>query len=177
MFLKIGLAVVAIVAVFLVYVAMKPADYMISRELAINATPEKIFPYLNGSKLANNWMPWKEVDPQAEMAFEGPEFGPGAKTSWDSKGQLGKGSATILESVPNQRVRIRLAYVRPFEMEQEAEYVVRPAGEQNIVTWSVRGKNNFIGRAMCAFMNMDKMVGGNFERGLANLKALVEKSN
>lgn len=173
---KIGLAVAAIVAVFLGYVATRPSDYVISREIAIDAPAQRIFPYLNNSKLAEQWGPWTEVDPEAKMTYSGPDSGVGSRASWDGGKQLGTGSATIVESVPDRRVGIRLEYVKPMNMTQDAEYSIRPEGAQSVVTWKVQGRNNFVGRLMCVFMDMDKMVGGMFEKGLQNLKSLVEKS-
>ncbi len=174
---KIGLVVVAILVLILGYAAILPSDYVVSREITINAPAEKIFPYLNNSKLAEQWGPWSEMDPQAKMIYSGPDDGAGSKASWDSSGQLGTGSATIVESLPNQRVAIQLEYTKPMSMVQLAEYLVRSEGNQSVVTWKVQGKNSFPGRVMCIFMNMDKMVGGMFEKGLSNLKTLVEKSS
>ncbi len=172
---KIGLAVLAVVTVFLAYVALQPADYEISREITINAPAEKIFPYLNNQKLAEQWGPWLETDPDAKMTYSGPDEGVGAKASWDGGKQLGTGSAMIVESVPNQKVGIRLEYVKPMGMTQDAQYLVTSQGAQSVVTWKVQGRNSFLGRMMCVFINMDKMVGGMFEKGLANLKTLAEK--
>jgi hypothetical protein len=174
---KIGLSVLAILVVFLAYVAMQSPNYVISREIAINAPAEKIFPYLNNSKLAESWGPWLEVDPQAKMTYSGPAEGVGSRASWEGGNQLGTGSATIVESVPNQRVQIKLEYVKPMNMTQDSEYLIKSTGNQSVVTWKVQGKNTFMGRLMCIFVNMDKMVGGMFEKGLSNLKALVERSN
>jgi hypothetical protein len=176
MAMKIAIGIAVVVVGFLIYVAMQPADYKISRSISIDASVERIFPYLNNSKLGDQWGPWKEVDPQAQMLMTGPEEGVGAKTSWDSKGQLGTGSAEIVESVPNQRVGIKISYQKPMVMEQLAEYSVVPQGSGSVVTWSVVGKNTFPARVACVFMNMDKVVGGMFEKGLANLKKLVEES-
>lgn len=174
---KIGISFLVIVALFLGYVAVKSPDYLIAREVVIQAPADKIFPYLNNSKLAGNWSPWLEIDPQAKMTYSGPDEGVGSRTAWDSEGKLGIGSATIVESIANEVVRIKLEYLKPFQMVQDAEYSVKQTENQSVVTWSVRGKNTFLARAMCTFMNMDKMVGVNFEKGLSNLKALVEKSN
>ncbi len=173
---KVGLVLIALVAVLLVYVGLQSPDYVISREITIQAKPEKIFPFLNNSKLAEQWEPWKEVDPGAVMVYSGPEQGVHARTDWDSHGQLGTGSATIVESDLNTRVALRLEYVKPMNMVQNSEYLVHAAGEQSVVIWRVTGQNNFIGRLMCVFINMDKMVGGMFEKGLANLKTIVEKT-
>jgi hypothetical protein len=177
---KIALSLAVLVAVFLGYVALQSPKYEISRQVTINAPAEKIFPYLNNSKLAEQWAPWMEEDPGVKMTYSGPDSGVGSKASWDSEGKLGTASATIVESVPNQRVGIQLEYVKPMTMSQYAEYIVQsnsgPAGQETTVTWKVRGENSFVGRLMCTFMNMDKMVGGMFEKGLMKLKSITEKT-
>lgn len=174
---KIAFALLGIVVLFLGYVAIQPSDYTISREITINAPVEKIFPYLNNQKLAEKWGPWLEVDPEAKMSYAGPDEGVGARASWDGGKQLGTGSATIVESIPNQKVGIRLEYVKPMNMVQDSEYLIRSSGAQNIVIWKVQGKNGFIGRMMCVFVNMDRTVGEMFEKGLSNLKTLVERNH
>src|SRR5262245_3229661 len=125
---KVGLAVVGIIAALLGYAAVKSPDYVVSREITINASAEKIFPYLNSTKLAEKWGPWLEVDPQAKMNHAGAESGVGSRTSWDSGGQLGTGSATIVESVPNQRIGIKLEYTKPMSMNQDSLYLLEPSG-------------------------------------------------
>ncbi|MBI3544702.1 MAG: SRPBCC family protein [Deltaproteobacteria bacterium] len=176
MIIRVVASVLVIVGVFLAYAALKSGDYVISRELAIHAPAEKVFPYLNNSKLAGEWMPWAEADPTVKMSYSGPAEGVGSRSSWDSPGQMGTGSATVVESVPNRSVHTKLEYVKPFQMQQDAELSIRPADAGNvIVTWSVKGTNTFMGRVMCSFMNMDKMVGGSFEKGLSNLKTRMEK--
>jgi hypothetical protein len=176
MFQKIVLPTLAILAVFLGFVALQDPNYVITREVKINAPAEKIWPYLNNSKLAEKWAPWLEVDPSAKMNYSGPSEGVGSKASWESQGQLGTGSATITESIPNQKVSTQLEYVKPYEMKQYSEYLLASNGSETTVTWKVAGKNNFMGRLVGVFMNIDKMVGGMFEKGLANLKNLAEKS-
>jgi hypothetical protein len=171
---KIGIALAAVISLFLVYVAFQSPDYEIKRQITIQASPEKIFPHLNSSKLADKWGPWKEIDPAAAYAFSGPETGVGAKTSWTGGKQMGTGSATISEVVPNQLVGIKLEYIEPMSMSQYSEYILEPKDGQSLMTWRVRGKNGFVSRLMCNFFNMDKMVGGFFEKGLSNLKTQVE---
>ena len=171
---KILIGLVVIIAVFMGYVALQPAEYTISREISINASADKIFPHVNNSKLMNDWNPWMKFDPTAKVTFSGPDAGVGTKTSWEGGEKLGTGSATVYESVTNSRVKTKLEYSEPFVMSQDAEISLTPAENQTIVRWSVSGKNNLIGRAMCIFMNMDKMVGGTFEEGLKNLKATLE---
>lgn len=171
---KILGGVAAVLAVFLIYVGVKSPDYEISRQVTIDAAPATIFPYLNNAQKMGEWSPWAELDPKAAMKYEGPAEGVGAKTSWENGEKLGTGSATVTESVPNQSVTTRLEYVKPFAMTQEAVMSITAQGPQSLVTWSVRGQNNFIGRAMCVFGDMDRMVGGIFEKGLASLKAKAE---
>lgn len=172
---KIVLAIVVLVVGIIGYASFQPAEYLIYRDVAISAPAEKIFPFLNSSKAMNEWMPWVEVDPKMKMTYEGPDSGVGAKSSWQSEGQMGVGSATIVESVPNQKVVTRLEYEKPFKGIQTSELVITGSGNQSLVRWSVQGKNNLVGRVMCLFMNMDKMVGGSFEKGLKQLKSNVEK--
>lgn len=166
----VGLAIIGI----LIYAAIMPAEFSIARELKINASTETLFPYINNSKLSNDWMPWKKSDPDVEMVYSGPAEGVGAKTSWDSKGRMGTGQALVVESLPQKSVKTELTYTRPMEMSQIAEVSLHPEADGTIVRWTVTGQNSFIGRVFCIFMNMDKMVGSQFEDGLATLKQIAE---
>jgi hypothetical protein len=174
MFKRLAMAAAALAAAAVVYAAIKPAEYTIYRETAVQAPASKIFPLINNARAAERWMPWSEIDPAVQMTYSGPEEGVGSKASWNSAGKMGVGSSTISESVPGQLVRFDLEYVKPFAMTQKAEITIRPDGAANVVRWSVSGKNAFIGRLMSLFMNMDKMVGGSFEKGLSKLKGLAE---
>lgn len=172
---KVLLGLGAIIAVFLIYVACQPAEYNIAREVAMNASPEVIFPYINDAKKMESWSPWMDMDPEAKMHFSGPTEGVGACTSWEGGKKLGTGKATVTESVINTSVTTKLEYTKPSHMTQEAEIRLIPSGPQTIVRWSVKGSNKFTCRVFCTFMNMDKMVGGTFEQGLNKLKGIVEK--
>lgn len=171
---KIFIGIAAVVALFLIYVALQPSDYVISREVEIRASPEEIFPFINDQRELDRWMPWAKLDPQIQMNFSGPESGVGSKASWTSSGDMGVGSSTIVESIPNEKTRFALEFQKPFEMTQTAEISIQPSDDASIVRWSAEGKNNFIGRLMCVFMNMDEVVGKNFEKGLSELKQLAE---
>ncbi len=162
------------ISLLLLYVSVQSPKMNISRELLIKASPEAIFPFINSSRKANDWMPWSESDPQVVTVYSGPEEGLGSKSSWESPGKMGTGQAVVVESVLNQVVKTQLTYTKPMEMEQLAEVSLTPNPEGTFVRWSVSGNNNFIGRLVCVFMNMDKEVGGNFEKGLNKLKTLVE---
>jgi hypothetical protein len=176
MFKKIILFLVLILSGLALYAAVKPADMFVARDIVINAPPEIIFPHINDSKKANDWMPWRESDPNVVMQYSGPEEGVGAKSSWDSKGKMGAGEALVIESVPNQTVKTQLIYTRPFTMSQLAEISFTPVEDGTKVTWSVKGQQNFFFRFIGIFMDCDKMIGGEFNKGLANLKKTVEAS-
>lgn len=172
---KILIGLLVVVVGILVAGAFQPSDYTVVRQVTISAPAEKIFPYLNNVKMAEMWGPWSEVDPKAQMVHSGPAEGVGATTSWASEGQLGTGSATIVDVIPNQRVGVKLEYTKPMTMVQDSEYLISVSGDQSTVSWKVTGQKNYISRVMCLFMDMDKMVGSMFEKGLTNLKTLVEK--
>lgn len=163
-----------IVVVFAGVVAMQPADFRVTRSTMIVAPPEAVFGHVNDLHKWEAWSPWAKLDPQAAMSYEGPVSGPGAICRWDGNNEVGAGSMTIQESSPHQRIQIGLAFLRPFESTAEAEFAFEPENEQTVVSWSMSGKNNFIGKAISLFMDCDAMIGGEFEKGLASLKSIVE---
>lgn len=172
---KILLGVVAVVAAFAIYVAAQPPEFRIAREARLAAAPDKVFPHLVDFRKGDAWNPWAKLDPDMKQTFEGPESGLGAKHSWNGNDKVGAGRQEIVEVTPNEKVRMRLVFERPMQAENEALFTLRPDGDGTIVTWSMTGTNNFVGRAFCLLFNMDKMVGADFERGLANLKKVVEE--
>lgn len=171
---KIGLGFLVLIGAVAGYAAVQKPDYVYFREITINASPEQIFPLINTSRAAEKWMPWNEIDPQVRMSYSGPEEGVGARASWDSKGKMGAGSSTISGVTPNRSVQFDLETLKPCAMKQKAELSITPAGAQSLVRWSVSGTNGFVGRLIGVFLNMDKMVGGMFEKGLFKLKILAE---
>lgn len=171
---KIVLGIVVILVVFLTYVAFQPSDYRITREIKIHAPAETVFAQVNDLHKFNVWNPWAKVDPAAKMTFEGPLSGVGAISSWDGNHEVGAGRMTILESKPNTLIRMKLEYLKPFEGTSEAEFAFKSENGQTVVSWSNSGKSSFIPRLICTFMNMDKMMGGMFEKGLLQLKAVSE---
>lgn len=174
MFVKIMIAVAIIVAGILITAGLQSPDYLITRTISINATPETIFPHLNSAQKSYDWMPWKAMDSQIQMNFSGPEEGPGSKASWSSPGEMGTGNSVVTESNFNKNVKVDIEYEKPVQMTQKSEFSMQPSANGTLVAWSVTGTNSFIGRVVCLFMNMDKMVGENFEKGLANLKTKIE---
>lgn len=173
---KILIGLVVIVAVFLVVAAFQPEDYRVTRSAAIAAEPAVVFAQVNDLKKWDAWSPWEKLDPAMKKTHEGPAAGTGASYTWSGNSKVGEGRCTITESRPYELVRTRLDFVKPFASTCTADFTFKPDGGQTNVIWTMEGKNNFIGKAMCLVMNMDKMVGGQFAEGLANLKAIAEKT-
>lgn len=174
MVVKILIGIGVLIAGLLTYVAVQPSHSVISREVVINAPAEKVFPYVNTRSIANSWNPWLQMDPKAQLDYGGPDVGAGARTNWHGGEQLGTGSATVTESVPNQLVKVKLEYKEPFEMTQDVSYILKANGDTTTVVWQVEGESTFAQRLMCVFMNMDKTVGDVFTKGLGQLKTMVE---
>lgn len=174
---KISIGLGVIVVGVLIFAGLKPADYFIKREILINAKAEVIFPHLASMKQADEWMPWKEADPQVKNSYSGPESGIGSVSSWESPGQMGTGKAEVIEMVQDQKITTAISYTKPMEMQQVSEFILTPQGEATKIEWNVRGKNNFLFRiiGIVACMDVDKYVGGEFEKGLNKLKLIVEK--
>lgn len=168
------LSLAAIIVVFLAIVAVQPNDFRVTRSAAIAAPAPAIFPHVNELKKWDAWSPWMKLDPNAKSTFEGPPAGKGAAMSWAGNNDVGEGKMTITESRPNELVRFHLEFYKPMAGTSDAEFTFKPEGNQTTVTWTMTGKNNFIAKAMCLVMNMDKMVGGQFEQGLAAMKTIAE---
>lgn len=176
MLLKILALTFIVFALLFTYAYFQPSAYTISRSIIINASPEALFPYINSAQLSFSWMPWKDMDNQIEMTYDGPNEGVGSKGSWKSKGKMGVGESTIIESIPNKSTQIKIIYTEPFEMNQISDMTLIPVVNGTKVQWGVKGNNNAIGRFFCLFSNLDKMVGTNFELGLEKLKSLIENN-
>jgi Polyketide cyclase / dehydrase and lipid transport len=167
------LIVIGIIVVF-VLASRQPDDFKISRAGNISATASAIFPHVNTLQKWDAWSPWAKLDPNAKNSFEGPAEGVGAKMSWAGNNKVGVGSMTITESRPSDFVQFKLEFLKPMKATNTAEFTFKPEGDQTKVTWTMTGTNNFMGKVMGLIMNCDKMVGGQFEQGLAALKTVVE---
>jgi len=176
MFKKILLVLALLLVVLVVVIAMRPSEFRISRKGSVAAPPSAVFAQVNEFRKWNEWSPWAKLDPEAKYTFEGPSGGVGAKFSWTGNNKVGVGSNEIVESVPNERVRIKLVFEKPMKATSEALFELEPEGAGTGVTWTMTGKNDFLGKAFGLFVDVDAMVGGDFERGLANLKEAVEAS-
>jgi hypothetical protein len=171
---KILIGIVAILAIFAVVVAFQPANFQVVRSATIAAEPATVFPEVNDFHKWNAWSPWAKIDPAMKQTHEGAPAGTGAVYSWAGNSEVGEGRMTITESRPNELVRIKLDFIKPFAATNMTEFTFKPQGTQTLVTWNMTGEKNFISKAMCMFMDMDKMVGGDFEKGLAALKSIAE---
>jgi uncharacterized protein YndB with AHSA1/START domain len=171
--LLIGLVLVA--AAFATAVAFQPADYRLTRQTVIAAPAEAIFPHVNNLHQWEDWSPWAKSDPNARVSFEGPPAGVGAMFHWAGNDKVGAGAMMITESKPNERIAIRMDFMKPFEGTSNSDFIFSQVGGETNVIWTMSGTNDFIGKALCLFMPMEKMLGPDFERGLAQLKALTER--
>jgi uncharacterized protein YndB with AHSA1/START domain len=168
--LLIGLAVIiAIIAIVLIAAATRPADFRIERSATLSASPAALFEHVNNHRKFNVWNPFMKLDPNVKSTYDGPEAGVGAVCSWDGNMNVGAGSCTIVESKPNELVRCRMDWKRPMEGTATVDFTFKPEGDKTVVTWTMYGKNNFMGKVMSLFMDCEKMCGPQFEKGLASL--------
>lgn len=171
---KILIALAVILVVFLVAVAMQPNDYRVTRTATMAAPVGAVFAQVNNLRKWEAWSPWAKLDPAAKNSFAGPAEGTGAVFSWAGNNQVGEGRMTITESRANEFIRFHLEFIKPMAGTSTAEWSFKAGGNQTSVTWTMFGKNDFIGKAFCLFMSMDKMIGGQFDQGLASIKSIVE---
>ena len=172
---KLLLAVFLIILCVFVYAATKPDTFRYERSIVIDAKASAIFPYLNDFHKGQAWSPWEKMDPDMERTFDGPDSGKGAKYAWEGDHNIGAGNMEILESVPNKKVVARLEFIKPMAAVNTTEYTLEPAEGGTKVSWSMYGPNNFMGKLVSVFIDCEAMVTEQFEKGLANLKAVTEK--
>jgi hypothetical protein len=168
------LVVLVVVAGVLIYASTKPDTFRVERTVSIDAPPDKIFPLIVDLKSWTAWSPYEKKDPELKRSFGPITSGKGATYSWDGNKNVGQGSMEILDAAPG-KVVIKLDFVKPFEAHNTAEFIVQPKGNSSSVTWAIYGPSPIVSKVMGLFMNMDTMIGKDFEVGLANLKALAEK--
>ena len=172
-------ALAAVVVIFLIVVALQPSEFRIERSAIVRAPAPAAFAQVNDFRNWRAWSPWEQVDPALQRSYEGPQAGTGASYAWQGNKEVGEGRMTITESRPGELVRIKLEFFKPFAATNTAEFSFKPAAggttEGTTVTWTMTGRNNFLAKAMCLFVNMDRMVGGMFEQGLAQMKTVVER--
>lgn len=172
--IALALLVVGIAAV-VAMAATKPDEFQVERSQLINTTPEKIFPHINNYRNWTAWSPWEKVDPAMKRSYSGPESGVGARYAWVGNGDVGEGDMEIIESSP-AKIEINLHFIKPFEGKNKAIFSLNPEGEATRVTWAMTGDSPFMCKVMQVFINMDDCCGREFEKGLASLKTVSERS-
>ena len=171
----IALVIVVAIAGVLIFAATKPDTFAVQRSTSIKAPPDRIFPLINDFKRWDAWSPWEKKDPAMKRSYGPTTSGKGAHYAWEGNNDVGQGSMAITESVPPSKVALKLDFVKPFEGHNVVEFTLVPRGGSTDVTWSMSGPAPFMSKVMQVFVNMDRMIGKDFEAGLASLKAAAEK--
>ncbi len=174
MLFYIPIVLIAAVILLVVLVALQPSDFRVTRSTTIAASPATAFAQVNDFHKWEAWNPWGKIDPEMKQTYEGAPAGAGAVYSWVGNGQVGEGRMTITESRPDELVRIKLEFFKPFAGTNSAEFTFKSEGNQTQVTWDMTGKMGFVPKVFHLFVGMDKMIGGQFEKGLADMKVAAE---
>lgn len=170
----IAIALVVIVLALLAYGATKPDTFKVQRSLRIGASAEKLFPLINSPRAMNTWNPFLEPDPAIKLTYSGPESGKGAAHDWVGNRHVGQGRIEITEVVAPSRIVVKLDMLKPMKAHNTVEFTLQPNGDATTVTWAMSGRQPLLAKVMSLFFNCDKMVGGQFEKGLTKLKTLAE---
>ena len=172
--IAIAVLLAVAIAIVLILAARKPDSFSVRREAVIHAPQEKIFALVSDFRQWGGWSPWEHRDPAMKRNFSGAERGKGAVYAWDGNRNVGAGRMEILEAAAPSRVLIKLDFIKPFEGHNTAEFTMLPQGGATTVSWVMKGPAPFMAKVMHVFINMDRMIGKDFEAGLANLKRLAE---
>ena len=168
---SLGVFVVAV----LVYAATKPDTFEVKRSASVKAPPDRIFPLINDYHQWTAWSPYENKDPQMKRTYSGATSGKGATYAWDGDGNVGGGNMTIADATPPSKVLIKLNMVKPISASNDVAFTLVPQGDSTTVTWDMQGQVPYFAKIIHVFLDMDKMVGSDFEVGLANLKTIAEK--
>ena len=175
MFKTIAIVVLVLVAAVLIFAATRPDTFRVQRSTSIKAPPEKIFALINDLHSFNTWNPYEKKDPAMKRTYSGAASGKGAIYEWDGNKDIGQGRMEITDTSPPSKVTFQLDFIKPFEAHNIAEFKLEPAGDATNVTWAMHGPSPYVHKLMGVFFNMNKMIGKDFEDGLANLKNVAEK--
>jgi uncharacterized protein YndB with AHSA1/START domain len=171
----VGIGLAVIIIALLVYAASWPDTFRVHRSTAINAPAERIFPLIANLKSMNTWNPFVEPDPAIKISYSGPESGKGAAHTWSGNSKVGEGRIEVTEATPSSRVALRLEMVKPMKADNAVEFTLQPNGNGTVVTWAMSGKQPLMAKIMTIFIDCDRMVGSQFEKGLASLKTIAER--
>ena len=170
-----GIVIVVLIAAVLILAATGPDTFRVQRAASIKAPPERIFSLINDFHRWDAWSPWEKKDPAMKRTFGAATSGKGAVYAWDGNKDVGQGRMEVAESVPPSKVAIKLDFVKPFEAHNRVEFTLEPKGDATNVVWTMQGDTPYFAKIIHVFINMDSMVGKDFEAGLASLKAIAEK--
>jgi uncharacterized protein YndB with AHSA1/START domain len=171
----IAVVLAVAIATVLVLAATKPDTFSVQRAVMVKAPPESIFSLINDFHRWGTWSPYENKDPAMQRSYDGAESGKGAVYAWDGNKNVGSGRMEILDASAPSKIVIKLDFFTPFEGHNTAEFTMLPQGDATNVTWLMHGPARFMSKVMQVFMNLDNMIGKDFEVGLANLKRLTEK--
>jgi hypothetical protein len=171
---KLALALVVLIVAVLIYAATRPDTLHVERSATVNASPEKIFPLINDFHSWTSWSPYEKRDPAMKRTYSGAPAGKGAIYEWEGNNDVGSGRMEITEAPAPSKVVIKLDFIKPFEGHNIAQFTMQPNGGATNVVWTMDGPSPYLGKVIGVFMNMDRMIGTDFETGLANLKTLAE---
>lgn len=169
-----GLLATAAAGVVAYAAATQPDDFRIERTAVINAPADKIYPLIADFKAWDAWSPWEKKDPNMKRTFSEPSAGKGATYAWEGNSEVGSGEMVMAEATSPSKVDLDMHFKTPFEARHKAEFALTPEGNATKVTWAMSGQSSLMAKVMCTFMDMDKMVGGEFEKGLSAMKAKAE---
>jgi hypothetical protein len=173
MFIYIIAGLAIIVLILVAFIASRPSDFRVTRSAAVGAPAEAVFAQVNDLRNWEAWSPWAKIDPNAKQTYDGPRSGAGATFAWSGNNKIGEGRMEITESRPNELVRFKLEFLRPFKATNAAEFTFKPHDGQTVVTWTMSGRRNFITKAIGLVLDCDKMCGCQFEKGLAQLDSVA----
>jgi uncharacterized protein YndB with AHSA1/START domain len=171
---RVGIGLVVVLLVFVVVVMTRPSAFHVERSATIAAPPEVVYAQVSDFHAWKAWSPWDKLDPSMKTTYDGPASGTGASYSWSGNDQVGEGRMTITDATPPSNVTIRLEFIKPFKATNITSFTWVPTPAGTKLTWAMDGHNDFFGKAFSMFMDMDKTIGGDFERGLASMKQIVE---
>jgi uncharacterized protein YndB with AHSA1/START domain len=174
MFKIIVIIIAVLVVAILIYAATKPDTFRCERSALIQAPPEKLFALINDFHQWRAWSPYEKLDPAMQRSFSGATTGKGSVYSWEGNSKAGTGSIAITDTNPPGKIVMKLDMLKPFEGHNIVEFTLQPSGAATQITWAMNGPASYLSKLAGVFLNMDKMVGGQFAEGLANLKAVAE---
>ena len=172
--LPILLALATIAILFFIILIGRPDEFQVVRAATIAAPPATVFEQVNDFHKWEAWSPWAKLDPACKNSFSGAAAGKGAGFAWEGNNKVGAGRMTITESQSPELIRINLEFLRPFKSTNTTEFTFKSQSSQTLVTWTMSGKNNFMSKVFGLFVDCEKMVGKDFEKGLSSIKGITE---